>query len=154
MGILGSFGGSQSERDRYQPIGDAPALPSESLSESVYYKVRQAKAENGVVLQIVGDDDPIRILPMPPENSGSGAPAVFVSTLLRQTGVHKKLGHIEATLYRASPETINGVRMDVHFKDNVIRPETDYSLQPGDRLVVKKADRFALQNVIDMTLGR
>lgn len=144
---------------RYQPLGDA-ALASTSLSETAYHKVRQAKTDNAVVLQVVGDEVPLRVLPLPPSggsaggSSAAGGPAVFVSTLLTQTGVMAKMGNVEATLYRASPQAINGIRMDVLFDDDEIRPETDYALQAGDRVVVQKAQGFGMDKLVDIVLAR
>jgi hypothetical protein len=50
----------------YRPVGVSLNLQASDPAE-IYHSVNQARAENGVVLQIVGDDkSPIRVLPLPP----------------------------------------------------------------------------------------
>lgn len=121
-----------------------------SMNKGTYYAVKQARAENGVVLQVIGEKPQARVLPLP-----SGENTAYVSELLTQTGVIQKLGHIEATLYRSSPDSIAGIPMEIKLgrsKDN-IQPSSDYALQAGDRLVVDKATNPALQMLFDGLLG-
>ena len=119
-------------------------------SEQVYQAVRQARAENGVVLQVIGDDVAARVLPLPP-----GTHSVYVSELLTQTGVLKKLVNVDATLFRSSTDSIGGIPMEVNMsKDGKsVRPESDYSLQAGDRLMVSKATNPAAQAMFNALLG-
>ena len=70
-----------------------------AVQEKAYYAVRQAKAENGVVLEVIGDAIPARTLPLP-----SGEQTVYVSDLLEETGVMDKLDTVAATLYATRPE--------------------------------------------------
>ncbi len=124
---------------------------TEARSADTYLAVRQARAQNAVVLQVVGDEQPLRILPLPSDDK-----SVFVSNLLKQSGVLEKLGHVDVTLYRPSPHAIDGLKMAVKInpKGNGVRPETDYALQPGDRLRVSKVERDYLEALLDMTLSR
>jgi hypothetical protein len=144
-----AFSLGQSEPN-YVSLGGGFELDSTG-SEAVYYKVREARSQNSIVLQVVGDDPPIRILPLPP-----GQKSVFVSTLLKQTGVQKKLGAIDAVLFRHAKGTIGGIRMVVRMSPDksTVRPETDYALKAGDRLRVEKAPNPSLQKLIDITLGQ
>ncbi len=130
-------------------VGPGVALPNAD-SEAVYHKVREAAAQNSVVLEVVGNKQTLRVLPLPPEGQ-----SVFVSTLLNDTGVLAKLGTIEATLYRNSPHAMGGVRMDVKMSpgQDAVSPESDYALRAGDRLQVRKAEYVALSNLIDATIG-
>ncbi|MEM9589687.1 MAG: hypothetical protein AAGA03_20560 [Planctomycetota bacterium] len=131
--------------DRYQPVGGQVALDSDA-SLARYQKVREAKERGAIVLEVVGDETPFRVLPLPPEGR-----SVFVSTLLKQTGVQQKLGGIEATLYRNTSDSLSGVRMEVTMsetKDEVM-PETDYALQPGDRLQVRESQFSPLKMLMD-----
>src|SRR6056297_1880791 len=73
----------------YVPVGDGVVMAG-SATADLYQKIRQAKLENAVVLEVLGDDQPIRVLPLPP-----GGRSVFVSALLKQTGVLEKLGSID-----------------------------------------------------------
>ena len=121
-----------------------------SLTEESYRRVRQAKSENAIVLQIDGDKSPVRILPLPPDGT-----AVYVSQLLKQTGLLKKLGSVDAVLYRDSVAMIGGVPMDIRMTPDgeAVRPETDYVLQPGDRISVRKAASPAMQGLLNAFLG-
>ena len=105
------------------------------LAQRLYQATRTAASQNSLVLQVVGDADPARILPLPPAGQ-----TVYVSQLLEQTGVMKRYGGVSATLYRYNTAVIGGTRMAVKMnKDSSsVRPESDYALQPGDRLKVEQ----------------
>ncbi|MAI71263.1 MAG: hypothetical protein CMM01_10150 [Rhodopirellula sp.] len=122
-----------------------------SVQEKAYYAVRQAKLENGVVLEIAGDSNPARTMPLP-----AAGQSVYVSDLLEETGVLAKLEHVEATLYRYSSGTVNGMPMQVQMSDDCssVRPESDYALQPGDRLRVRKVANPAMGKLYNAFLGR
>lgn len=122
-----------------------------TVQEKAYYAVRQAKAENGVVLEVAGDSNPARTMPLP-----EAGQAVYVSDLLQETGVLAKLEHVEATLYRYSPGTVNGMPMQVRMSEDctAVRPESDYALQPGDRLRVWKVPNPAMGKLFNAFLGR
>lgn len=122
-----------------------------SVQEKAYYAVRQAKAENGVVLEVAGDSNPARMMPLP-----AAGQSVYVSDLLQETGVLAKLEHVGATLYRFSPGTVNGMPMEVRMSDDcgTVRPESDYALQPGDRLRVWKVPNPAMGKLYNSFLGR
>lgn len=121
-----------------------------SQAEQIYQGVRQARAQNSVVLHVPSDNTSIRVLPLP-----SDGRTVYVSNLLKQTGVQKKLGTFQATLYRHSTASIKGIPMECKMSRDgqSIRPESDYALQPGDRLRVQKAASPALKGFISMALG-
>lgn len=124
--------------DKPGALGDFALQPSDSAD--VFQRVREAKSQNSVVLQIVGDSSPIRVLPLPPDER-----SVFVSDLLKQTGLQSKLGPIRVTLYRANPHAPMGIPMEVKFttRGGSVRPDSDYALQPGDRLRIMKDERSA-----------
>ena len=104
-----------------------------SGSEEVFQRIKQAKSQNSIVLQVDGDDEPVRVLPLPPEGR-----SVNVSDLLEQTGVASAFGGMQVRVYRDSPKQVGGVRMDVHFDGKQVRPESDYALRPGDRIVIRR----------------
>ena len=139
------------EGRRYQGVDSSFDGGQSSVSEQIYHAVRQAKAENGIVLQVVGSENPARVLPLPPDNR-----AVYVSELLVNTGVMAELDYVEATLYRSSAGAIGGIPMEVLMDGDgrAVRPESDYSLQPGDRLMVSKAGHPAMQALIKAMLGQ
>lgn len=128
-----------------QLLGQAdPSLTADGLqapqSRELFRQIRQAEANQAVILEVVGDSPPFRVLPLPPEDQ-----SVFVSELLAQTGVQEKLGRIKAVVYRATPEIPAGLPMEVRFypRGGEIRAECDYALRPGDRLRVAKDDSLA-----------
>lgn len=135
------------------PDGTVPAndLSTDgSLTMEAYQKIRQAKAQNAVVLQVAGDEQPVRVLPLP-----EGEKSVFVSELLEQTGVFRRYGAVYATLYRQSPESISGIKMKINISnDGRIDPSTDYGLRAGDRVQVRKKKNTALQMLVDVALQR
>lgn len=140
---------SKPSSPEYQGID--PAFDSiVSSSEQTYHSVRQARAQNAIVLQVEGDSTPIRVLPLPP-----GQKSVFVSDLLKQTGVQKKLGSLEATLFRFSTDTIGGLPMVVKMSPDgrSVRPVSDYALHAGDRLRVREAANPAMKGLVNMVLG-
>jgi hypothetical protein len=127
---------------------DGELQPQVSMSEQIYHSVRRARVENAVVLQVDGGGG--RILPLPADRQ-----SVYVSNLLKQAGVIKRLGRIEVTLYRHSPEAIGGIRMAVTMsKDGkTVRPETDYALQAGDRVLVQKSSSPLFQGLLGISMG-
>jgi hypothetical protein len=129
--------------------GDGMVLQP-SNSAMAYKKVREAKAQNCVVLQIAQENPPIRTLPLPPEGQ-----SVFVSDLLNQTGILEKMGAVDVTLYRDAPGMPGGVKMVVKMSrdHDQVRPESDYSLQAGDRLTVQKAKSPPLSGMFSALLG-
>lgn len=139
-----SFG---KEESNYK-VGELQLEPS--ASEKVYRAVQQSRSQNAIVLQILGDSSPVRVLPLPP-----GESSVFVSDLLKQSGVTKKLGSIEATLFRNSSEAIGGIPMEVKMGPDgrSVRPESDYALRAGDRLRVQEAPSPAMKSLVNALLG-
>ncbi len=160
LGVLGDIGSVRSDpSDRFRPVGQGVQLASATLTEPVYNAVQRARRENAVVLQVLGDEVPLRVLPLPPgggDTPGSNAPSVYVSQLLTETGVQQKFGSLQATLYRAESGSIGGIQMDVLFDDSSGRmlPETDYALRSGDRLVVRRDDTLRFGSILGMALGR
>lgn len=135
--------------EQYRPIDVSMNMQASDPAE-IYHAVKQARAENGIVLQVVGDDEaPVRVLPLPP-----GQKAVYVSDLLEQTGVIAKLRAVEATLFRHSTDSIGGIPMVVKMTEagTKVKPESDYALQAGDRLKVKKFN-VAVNTLITKVLG-
>lgn len=129
---------------------DATLSSDGSMTMEAYQKIREAKANHSVVLQVSGDSEPVRVLPLPPENQ-----SVFVSELLTQTGLLKKFGRVDVVLFRPSAESISGTRMQVRFKeDGTLDPATDYGLRPGDRLRVTKRTAGGIESFVNMVLRR
>jgi len=121
-----------------------------SESAQAFERVAQAKSQNAVVLHVPGDDDAVRLLPLP-----SDGQSVFVSDLLRQSGVLRKFKRVRAVLYRASDQSINGIRMAITMAPDAktVRPEADYALRAGDRLEVTEAPPAPLNGMLTTLLG-
>lgn len=161
-GLENFMPGMASSKSRYVPVGPDVTLQSSGFTEDVYRAIREAKQTNSIVLQVFEDSEGLRVLPLPPTNSSatmagnSGASGgIFISTLLEQTGVLKKYGKVQVAVFRPSPSSFEGVRMDVVFASGgQIRPESDYALHPGDRIVVRKDDRMSVDSLVDFAMGR
>ena len=125
---------------------------SGSLSLESYQKIQQAKSANSIVLQVEGDSEPIRVLPLPDQSATlGGAPkSAFVSELLTQTGLLKRFGAVDVTVFRPSADTISGIRMDVQIdEEGQVEPVTDYALHAGDRVYVRKRRKSLVQGMLD-----
>ena len=132
--------------------GTVPGMelsPNGALTEEAYLKIREAKAQNAIVLQVAGDPEPVRVLPLP-----DAGQSVFVSELLTQTGVMSRFGAIDATLYRAAPNSIAGIKMQIEISNGRIDPASDYSLRPGDRIQVTRRRTSLSQSVVNLALRR
>ena len=121
-----------------------------SVSEKNYHAVRQAHGRNAVVLNVQGDSDPVRILPLPPDGK-----SVLVSDLLRQSGVLEALGSVDVVVFRHLPPSPTGLRLPVKMNNghDEVRPETDYALRPGDRVQVTQHTADVFGSLIGQALG-
>lgn len=163
-GLENFLPGADSSKSRYVPVGQDVTLQSSGFTQDVYQAVRKAKQTNSIVLQVYEDSEAIRILPLPSTEGSSALTSnagttgsIFTSTLLKQTGVLKKYGKVQVAVFRASPASFEGIRMDVMFapgSNREIRPESDYALHPGDRIVVRKDDRMSVDSLFDFAMGR
>ena len=161
IAVLGTFSGCSTLDLSGLPFRHPSSYSSPSVGQPVemqgsvlarrYQCVRQAKAQNSIVLEVVGDEERFRVLPLP-----AGTQSVFVSHLLRQTGVLSKLEQVNATLYRYSSDAWAGFPMEVRMSDEgrQVRPESDYALRPGDRLLVEKHSETAVQKLVDIAFAR
>ena len=135
------------KNDKSLGSGQMPLQGSDSAE--IFQRIREAKSQNAVVVQVAGDSTPVRVLPLPPDGR-----SVYVSDLLTQTGIQEKVGSLRATLYRANPQTPSGIPMEVRFDPSggSVRPDSDYALQPGDRLKVSKAEKPLLGGILDQII--
>lgn len=114
---------------------------------SDYQAVADAQRNNAIVLEIVGAKKPTRTIPLPSD----GRP-VYVSDLLRQSGLSGEFIRMDATLFRNSPTTVNGIRMGIRFRTgtNQVAPEHDYALQAGDRVRVAELELNPFESFANM----
>ncbi len=123
---LGRTGGST-----YLPEDPSLTLDG-SFTEDTYNAIQQARASGGIVLHVPQDSDPVRVLPLPTDGQ-----SVRVSDLLRQSGLQTKLTSMDVMLFRSLGPNPSGLRLNVRMQNQIVRPETDYALQPGDRIKVR-----------------
>jgi hypothetical protein len=147
--LLISGGCSALNKTSVDPVFEGSVPLQGSDSAELYQRIRQAKAQNSIVLQVEGDSEPVRILPLPPDGR-----AVFISDLLRQTGVQEKIGRMQVVVYRSSPVDFAGAKMEVRFDESgeTIRPETDYHLQTGDRIKICPDSTSAMSRLFDQII--
>lgn len=100
---------------------------------ATYQQIAAARRGNNVVLQVEGDEQTFRVLPLP----NTGHP-VFLSDLLDQTGLTNTFGRMAVDVYRNSADTVDGIKMGVDFHPDTgeMMPTSDYALRPGDRIAV------------------
>ena len=147
--LISISGGNTGDGRSYSESQLGTALRG-SDSALAYKRVAEAKAQNAIVLHVPGDQESLRVLPLPEDGQ-----SVFVSDLLRQSGVQEQIGRVHAVLYRSSAESIGGIRMAVNMSPdgNSVRPESDYALRAGDRLEVTKAPPRPLNGMFTSILG-
>ncbi|QDT08522.1 hypothetical protein [Planctomycetes bacterium K23_9] len=132
-------------------VGVDPSVLSDgAVNEKNYYAVRQALKQNAIVLNVQGDSDPVRILPLPSEGE-----SVLVSDLLRQSGVLKSIGAVDVVVFRHLPPSPTGLRLPVRMNGSheEVRPETDYALRPGDRIQVSRYTNDMVQSLLSKAMG-
>lgn len=91
--------------------------------------------ETSVLLEVNNGKKHLEKIPMP-----DGQP-MFVADVIRDAQLHKKIGRIHVRLLRPNGTAVP-VRMDIDFDDSGrrVREGTNYSLRPGDRIIVTKDD--------------
>ncbi len=119
---------SQIKRDGYTvgPNGVMQAMPSDDSS---------------VVLEVVDGKRHFEKIPLI-----QGQP-MFIADVVKDADLRKKLGPLHVRILRPNGQGAP-VRMDVDFDDSGkrVKDGTNYSLRPGDHIVVMKDDRgFASQ---------
>ena len=129
---------------------DRGQMLDSTMNEKAFNSVRQAASQNAIVLHVLGDSDPIRVLPLPE----TGEP-VTVTDLLRQSGATHKLGPVMVSVYRQSPGYPNGLKMQVRMGEDgkTVRPETDYTLRAGDRIQLAKGRAPKPASLVSSMLG-
>ena len=147
--MIGLPGLSKDSQSLY--TGADPAFAAnQAMSGNTFQAVRQAKSQNAIVLQVLGDRDPIRVLPLPGEGQ-----SVLVSDLLRQAGLATKFSSMNVVVFRSATGMPGGIRMEVRMegKGDGVQPATDYALQAGDRIQVAKSTSDVFEGMLSATFG-
>jgi hypothetical protein len=77
---------------------------------------------------------------------------MFVADVIRDAKLHKKVGRIQVRVMRPNGNAAP-VRMDIDFDESGrrVREGTNYSLRPGDRIVVAKDDSTVVSRMLGKT---
>lgn len=118
----------------------------ESPEARLFRTIETAREKNAIVLQVEGAEKPVRMIPLPADGK-----SVFMNDLVRQAGLIKRFGTPDVTLFRNGNQVMDGIKMKVLFdkKSKRVKPGTDYSLRPGDRIVVRDDASFGLSEIFD-----
>ena len=76
--------------------------------------------------------------------------SLFIADLVRDAKLQSKLGRIKTTILRPNGKNLPPVRLDVDFDDsgkNVMEGQ-NYSLRPGDHVVVRQDDRSVFAGMV------
>ena len=76
--------------------------------------------------------------------------SLFIADLIRDAKLQKKIGRIKTTILRPNGKNLPPVRLDVDFDDagkNVMEGQ-NYSLRPGDHVVVRQDDQSRLAGMV------
>ena len=76
--------------------------------------------------------------------------SLFIADLIRDAKLQKKIGRIKTTILRPNGKNLPPVRLDVDFDDagkNVMEGQ-NYSLRPGDHVVVRHDDQSRLAGMV------
>ena len=76
--------------------------------------------------------------------------SLFIADLVRDAKLQSKLGRIKTTILRPNGKNLPPVRLDVDFDDsgkNVMEGQ-NYSLRPGDHVVVRQDDRSMFAGMV------
>ncbi len=97
-----------------------------------------------IVLEVNNGKRHFEKIPLMPGQS------LFIADLIRDAKLQKKIGRIKATILRPNGKNLPPVRLDVDFDDagkNVMEGQ-NYSLRPGDHVVVRQDDQSRLAAMV------
>ena len=102
--------------------------------------------ETSVLLEVNDGKKHLEKIPMT-----EGQP-MFIADVIRDAQLHKKIGRIHVRLVRPNGNAAP-VRMDIDFDESGrrVREGTNYSLRPGDRIVVTKDDSNFVSRMLSST---
>ncbi len=97
-----------------------------------------------IVLEVNNGKRHFEKIPLVPGQS------LFIADLIRDANLQKKIGRIKTTILRPNGKNLPPVRLDVDFDDagkNVMEGQ-NYSLRPGDHVVVRQDDQSRLAGMV------
>ena len=97
-----------------------------------------------IVLEVNNGKRHFEKIPLVPGQS------LFIADLVRDAKLQSKIGRIKTTILRPNGKNLPPVRLDVDFDDsgkNVMEGQ-NYSLRPGDHVVVRQDDRSIFAGMV------
>jgi len=126
---------------------DTKSLKQQGYTFGQHGAERPLHADGGapaIVLEVKNGKRSFEKIPMVPGQS------LFVADLIRDAGLHKKIGRIKTTILRPNGANRPPVRLDVDFDDSGkhVMEGQNYSLRPGDHVVISPDDKSMLAGVM------
>ena len=97
-----------------------------------------------IVLEVNNGKRHFEKIPLVPGQS------LFIADLVRDAKLQSKIGRIKTTILRPNGKNLPPIRLDVDFDDtgkNVMEGQ-NYSLRPGDHVVVRQGDRSIFAGMV------
>jgi hypothetical protein len=138
--LLGRKGGPGNDFDITQLQRDGYTLGSNGVLQGGMVD------DTSVLLEVNDGKKHLEKIPMT-----EGQP-MFVADVIRDAKLHKKVGRIQVRVMRPNGNAAP-VRMDIDFDESGrrVREGTNYSLRPGDRIVVAKDDSSVVSRMLGKT---
>lgn len=98
-----------------------------------------------VILEVRNDGKHLESIPLPMERP------VFIEDIVQEARLHELYGNLLISIMRPTTEGAAPVRLETRTGDDgkVDNPGQNYSLMPGDHIVVNSDERNALERMID-----
>ena len=148
--LLGSTSGCASLTGKTKgPLDniDTSGLKREGYTFGDYGANKPITTEDGrpaIVLEVNNGKRHFEKLPLVPGQS------LFIADVIRDAKLNKKIGRLKATVLRPDGKNKPPIRMEVDFDDSGKRvmEGQNYSLRPGDHVVVSHDDRNVLTSMM------
>ncbi len=124
---------------------DAASIKAAGYTMGAYGTEKPLVSDHGeecIVLDITDGKRHMEKLPVQPGQS------LFVADIIRDADLHKKIGRMKLSVLRPNGKNRPPVRMDVDFDDSGrhVMEGQNYSLRPGDHLVIRRDERPLMGN--------
>lgn len=98
-----------------------------------------------VILEVRDEGKHLESIPLPIDR------AVFIENIVQDARLHERYGQLVISIMRPTTAGSAPVRLEARTNDdgNVENPGQNYSLMPGDHIIVNSDDRSAFERMID-----
>ena len=126
---------------------DTKGLKQAGYTFGEYGAQKPLTTENGspaIVLEVNNGKRHFEKIPLVPGQS------LFIADLIRDAKLQKKVGRIKTTILRPNGKNQPPVRLEVDFDDSgkSVMEGQNYSLRPGDHVVVRQDDRSMFAGMV------